>query len=351
MKKHLPLFLAAAVVLTGACGRKTDPVVPESPRPEAVQGVKAEARGATTWLTWPIPEKNVEGRSMNPAEIAQFRVYRTEIGRDAKRGRFKLLAEIDMKAPAPAMVRNNTVTWSDTGLRYGQTYGYRIRAVSARGGVSRLSEEILVTPSPPLAVPQDVEATAGDGSVLLAWAPVTAWQDGSPAHGAVGYNVYRGTERGRYEQTPLNKQVLTEPRFTDATARNEHTYYYTVRSVSGTAQPWLESPDSTAASATPRDRTPPAKPTGLTVLAGVNRVFLTWNESGESDLAGYHVYRSLGGGKGFVRLNAKLLTRTTYSDDTVKSGTTYYFAVTAVDKNGNEGDRSLETKAHVEKIR
>lgn len=354
MRKHLCRLLAAVLALSafsGACGRKTEPLVPESPRPETVKGIKAETRGNTAWLSWPIPDKNAEGRSMNPADIAQFRIYRTEIGRDAKRGRFKLQAELDMTGASSPLVRSNIVTWSEGSLRYGQTYGYRIRAVSARGGVSRLSEEIFITPSPPLAVPGDVEAESGDNYTMIAWAPVTTWMDGRPAEGSVRYNIYRGTEHGRYDQTPLNKQPLTVTSYRDATAKNDHTYYYIIRSVAEPAPPWNESPDSATASATPLDRTPPSKPSGLTVLAGVNRVFLTWTENKEGDLAGYHVYRSPGSGKGFVRMNSKVLTRTTFSDDSVRSGSTYYYAVTAVDKYENESARSTEMKAHVEILR
>jgi hypothetical protein len=351
MNKHLRRLLLTVIALSffsDACGRKTDLVIPESPRPEAVKSIKAETRGATAWLTWPIPDKNVEGKSLKPSDITQFRIYRTEIGRDAKRGRVKLQDEINTAAPSPAVVKNNTVTWGDSGLKYGQVYGYRIRAVSVRGGVSRLSDEIFITPSPPLAVPREVEAKSGDNYIVITWAPVTAWMDESPAKGYVGYNIYRGTEYGRYDQTPLNKQPVTDTSFRDATAKNDHTYYYIVRSFAESVPPWNESPDSATVSATPLDRTPPDKPAGLTVLAGVNRVFLTWDENKETDLAGYHVYRSLGGGKSYLRLNAKLLTRTTFSDDTVKSGNTYYYAVTAVDKSGNESARSGEKKAHVE---
>jgi hypothetical protein len=351
MNMHLRFLLVSALALSlvsAGCGRKTNPIVPESPRPEAVRSVKAEARGTEAWLTWPIPERNVEGRSMKPADIEQFRVYRTEIGRDARRGRLKLLAEITLASPSPAVVRNNSVTWSDTNLRFGQTYGYSIQAVSSRGGRSRMSDEILVTPAPPLAVPQHVEAAGGDNYTVITWAAVTTWMDGRPAAPAARYNIYRGTERGRYDQAPLNRQPFAQPSFRDTTARNDHTYYYIVRSVAQEAPPWNESPDSAAVSATPRDRTPPDSPAGLTVLAGLNRVFLTWNENRESDLAGYHVYRAPGGTKSFVRLTTKPLTRTTFSDDTVKSGNTYHYAVTAVDTSGNESIRSVEKTTHVE---
>ncbi len=54
-----------------------------------------------------------------------------------------------------------------------------------------------------------------------------------------------------------------------------------VRSVDSPALPWKESLDSEEVSATPRDMTPPARPTGLTVVPGVGRAFLTWNENKE----------------------------------------------------------------------
>jgi fibronectin type 3 domain-containing protein len=124
-----------------------------------------------------------------------------------------------------------------------------------------------------------------------------------------------------------------------------------VRSVDSPALPWKESLDSAEASATPRDLTPPDRPTGLTVVPGVNRVFLTWNENKERDLAGYRVYRSTRSGRDYERLTDTLLVRTTFSDLTAKSGVTYYYVVTAVDKAGNESAWSEAKKAYIEKLR
>jgi fibronectin type 3 domain-containing protein len=92
-------------------------------------------------------------------------------------------------------------------------------------------------------------------------------------------------------------------------------------------------------------------PTGITVVPGVDRVFLTWNENKERDLAGYRIYRSVSSDKNYEVLTEKLLTRTTFSDETVKAGTTYYYIVTAVDTSGNESARSAERKAFVEDLK
>jgi fibronectin type 3 domain-containing protein len=343
----LALALSAAI----ACGRKTPPLVPESPRPEAVKDLKAVTRDSIAFLSWPIPTRNIEGKNIGQADLRRFRVYRAEIGRDRKRPRYKLFVELDMANPAPASVRSGMVFWTDRNLRYGQLYGYRIRAVSARGGVSAQSDEARVAPLLSLAVPKGLVAQGGDGNNQLAWEPVTTRMDGSRYEGFVGYNVYRGAEKGRYEETPLNKEPVRTTSYKDTAAANDRTYFYMVRSVDSPTLPWRESLDSAEASATPRDMTPPDRPTGLTVVPGIGRAFLTWNENKERDLAGYHVYRSKKSGKDYERLTDKPLGRTTFSDETVKAGAMYYYIVTAVDLAGNESAGSVEKKASSEKLR
>ena len=343
--------LVLVLVAAAACGRKTNPLVPDSPRPEAIRNIKAASRDSVAFLSWPLPTRNIEGKSMDPSAVRQIRIYRAEFGKDRKKARYRPYTEIDMAAPAPAAVRNNVVFWSDGNLKYDQTYGYRIRTVSARGGISAPSEEVLVKPVMSLAVPQGLVALGVDSYATLTWDPVKTLLDGSPASGFVGYNVYRGTVKGVYEEAPLNAAPLTATSYKDTGVTNDRTYYYVVRSVDSPSPPWNESPDSVESSATPRDLTPPASPKGLTVVAGIKRVFLTWNENEEQDLAGYRVYRSTRSGRDFDQLTVQLLTKTTFSDETAKGGVTYYYRVTAVDKSGNESKPTVEKKVHLETLR
>jgi fibronectin type 3 domain-containing protein len=196
-----------------------------------------------------------------------------------------------------------------------------------------------------------LSAEGGDSYNLLAWDPVTTRADGSKYEGFVGYNVYRGTEKGWYDEMPLNKEPLRTNTYKDTAVVNNKTYYYTVRAVDSPIPPWKESLDSPEASSTSRDLTPPDKPKGLTVVPGVGRIFLTWNENKERDLAGYHVYRSTKSGRDYQRLTDKPINRTTFSDETVRPGILYYYAVTAVDVSGNESAMSKEQKAYAEKLR
>ena len=347
----ISVFLLFLLADTTGCGWKTAPQVPESPRPEAVKDIKAVTRDAIVFLSWPIPIRNVEGKSMSPADIRRFRIERAEIKNDRNTPRYRFYAEIDMANPIPAIVRNGMVYWKDHDLKYDQMYGYRIRAISVRGGISAWSSEVRIAPLLSLAIPKMLVAQGADSYNLLSWETVTTRMDGSQYNGFVGYNVYRGTEKSRYEDAPINTEPLRTNSFRDFAVENNKSYFYVVRSVDSPTPPWHESLDSNESMATPRKLTPPDSPSGLTVVPGVNRVFLTWNENKEGDLAGYYIYRSTSSGRDYERITENLLISTTFSDETVKSGTTYYYVITAVDKSGNESARSVEKKAFVEELR
>jgi len=343
--------LAVAVALIASCGRKTAPLTPASPRPETVHDLKAVARDAFVHLSWPVPTKNAEGKNMSPADLFGFRVFRAEIEQDRKRARFHQVAELAIADPAPASIRNGTVFWSDGPLKYGRVYAYRVIALGIKGDVASPSLEVRTAPLLSLAPPRTVTAVGGEESVQLAWETVTTRADGSVFDGFIGYNVYRRDDAGAYGEAPLNKEPLRTTSYKDGTAKNDKTYFYTVRAVDSPALPWKESLDSPEATATPRKVTPPKQPTGLTVVPGVGRVFLTWNENSEGDIAGYYIYRSSKGGRDRNRLNDKPLARTTYSDETVDAGRSYYYVVTAVDQSGNESLPSKEQAAIPEKLR
>jgi hypothetical protein len=343
-------WCAFLLVFAASCGRKTAPLVPPSPRIEAVQDLKAESRDNVAFLSWSIPTRNIEGKPIKGGDVLGFRIYRAEPG-DQKKSRYRQIAEIDLSHPEPAEVTGGRIIWSDQNLHYGQTYAYRIRVISAHGGLSEPSDEVKTTPLLSLAAPKNLTATGGDTEIMLAWTAVATRADGSPFEGFVGYNIYRGTETGRESETPLNREPLRTTTYQDRAVINGHSYFYLVRSVDSPTRPWKESLDSPEASAMSRDLTPPAQPAGLTVVPGVGRIFLTWTENTESDLAGYYVYRSRTSGKHYERLTDKPLDRTTYSDERVKPGVTYYYVVSAVDRAGNESAFSKQQKGFAEKHR
>lgn len=104
---------------------------------------------------------------------------------------------------------------------------------------------------------------------------------------------------------------------------------------------------SSEASASPID-VPPAAPTGLSATAGDGQVSLGWNDNGETDLAGYNVYRATVSGGPYTQLNGTLLAASDYLDLAVNNGITYFYVVTAVDSavpTANESGYSSEVSA------
>jgi len=133
------------------------------------------------------------------------------------------------------------------------------------------------------------------------------------------------------------------PAYTDTglTPGIEYTYQVKARDKSPNLN---ETAFSSPASATPLDA-PPAAPTGLTATAGDTQVSLDWNDNGESDLAGYNVYRSTTLGTGYVKVNGTLLASSDYLDSGLANGTTYYYVVAAVDTGSNPSGYSSEVSA------
>ncbi|MBK8870482.1 MAG: hypothetical protein IPN19_05425 [Elusimicrobia bacterium] len=97
------------------------------------------------------------------------------------------------------------------------------------------------------------------------------------------------------------------------------------------------------------DLTSPSSPASLsaTNLGVGNQVSLTWSASGATDLSHYNIYRSIASG---ALATKKFVTsvpagQTTLTDVSVVDGLTYFYAVTAVDKSGNESLASNESNA------
>jgi large repetitive protein len=75
-------------------------------------------------------------------------------------------------------------------------------------------------------------------------------------------------------------------------------------------------------------------------------VSLNWNASTSQNIVGYNVYRSPDGAT-WQKINVSLIASALYSDSTVANGSTYYYAATAVDINGNESVKSASVQVIV----
>lgn len=203
----------------------------------------------------------------------------------------------------------------DSPLTNGTAYYYVVSAVNA-SGESGISNQAAVTPQPPApAAPTNLVAVAGDGQVTLTW---------TASVGATSYAVKRATSPGG-PYTVINPSVAGTS-FVDTTVTNGIAYSYIVTASNGGGESGAsgEAPPATPAP-------PPAAPTNVTATPGSGTITISW--TGSDGATSYTLKRSTAPGGPFPVLEPDILS-TSFTDNNVDVGTTYYYVVAAVNAAG-----------------
>ncbi|MBN2573846.1 MAG: hypothetical protein JXP73_04710 [Deltaproteobacteria bacterium] len=179
------------------------------------------------------------------------------------------------------------------------------------------------------AAPTTVSATPGELQATITWGAVS---------GATSYNIKRGTTAGG-PYTTIATAVLASP-FVDTGLDSTKTYYYVVSAVNTIAS--CESAASSAeVSAKPTGIcVPPSAPT-VTATPGNGQVTLNWGAI--AGATAYAIDRSETSGTGYASLAQVEAPGTTYVDQAVTFGKTYFYRVTT--KADCDSDPSAEVSA------
>ena len=273
----------AGIEIYGGAGQSQNP-------PPAPTGLSAAAGNSTVSLSW-----------TGSSGATSYNVYRgtTSGGENS----------------TPIATGLTGTSYTDSSVTNGTTYFYTAKALNA-AGTSGASNEASATPELPIPpAPTNLTATGANSQVSLAW---------TASANATSYNVYRGTSSGAEGSTAIGTSTGTS--YTDTTAVNGTTYFYTVKAVNSAGA----SGASNEASATAGTATPPA-PTNLAATGGNATVSLTWTAS--ANATSYNVYRgATAGGESSTAIGTS--TSASYTDSSVSNGTTYYYTVKAVDSGG-----------------
>ena len=350
----LLLLLAASALV--ACGKSGPPIAPELRVPAGPTGLHGAVDEQSVVVGWTGPGTRLDGSRLRA--IALYKLYRREEadGGEPKSamlssGRvvgYDEIATIRPDSPAPASVQGSAVTWVDRrALAVGRRYVYVVTAEDTLGRSSGPSERLVVPYLAAPKAPRALGAAPGDRRISLTWQPPAELTDGSPAPGDLRYLVLRGAG-AEGALAPITPRPVEGTSFTDEGVDNDTDYRYAVRAVR--VEPAVSATGEASASVVvaAADTTPPAAPANLLAVPTAGAVRLAWNPSGSPDVAVYAIYRA-GETGDFVRIATTMAIATVYVDRDVRPGTTYRYAVTALDRarRPNESPRSNEISVRV----
>jgi predicted phage tail protein len=344
------LCIVLCLLTVTGCGKRRPPLPPVERVQQRTELLSGAQQGNEVILSWPAPARNAPDSSVQ--SIRRIDVYRLAekpgaplaLTEDEFSARSTLVGSVTFEQIQTA---GDVLTYRDVLELAGQPtrLRYAIRYVNASGQRAAFSNFLSIEPAARIAKEPTLltEAKLQEDSITISWQPPTANIDNSTPVNLLGYNVYRTDESQTDVGTqPLNSELVSGTQFSDKNFQFGNTYRYIVRAVSlGTGGAQVESLNSNAISISPRDTFAPAQPERPSVAApepGSARLAIFFAANKESDIAGYNIYRSTDPNlpkQDWTILNQSLLTRTTFQDDRVESGKTYYYYIVAVDKAGN----------------
>jgi len=364
-------FSLFTLLLAGGCGAPGEPTPPSPPVPIAVTDLAAQQAGDAVQLAFTMPPKTVAGERLTetPAIEILRGALKPDGSPDAKSFRSVETipgALVGGYRTADKVQVISRISPDELRAYPGAALAYRVRTRASRKRASADSNTVTVRIRP---VPEritSVHTEVTEPAVELSWSAPTRTAAGDPLPSASEYHVYRGEIDPASAAATANdlsqvkwKSPLTllasspTNSYRDAAFDFGKTYLYTVRTVIPGDSSTVESSDSVPAIVTPRDIFPPAVPQGLVAAVlspepnAPPEVALSWSINTETDLAGYHVYRSEQQDTPGQLVTPDLLLSPAYGDTSVQHGHRYWYSVTAVDRSGNESAPSARVAAEV----
>ena len=158
-----------------------------------------------------------------------------------------------------------------------------------------------------------------------------------------GYSVFR---KGTKDKEYVNVGKVETTSYVDSTVEPGENYKYKIGVIGSKNTVSAYSGENII---TITETTPPAVPAGLKVKeANIGKIVINWDKNSEGDFAKYYIYRKVDGSDNYSKyaeLDGK--ESTTYEDKDAAEGERYSYKISAVDKSGNESDKSAELLATV----
>ena len=355
MKRFSPFLVPLFFLLFFAfCGKK-GPILPPLKRAlQKIEVLDITQRGDKIILEWENPTAYTDGSSLS--EISEVEIWLVEQERESGGEKKQVsLEEFERRAKLVASIKKEKFSEYQTRrgdapgkIRYfyrlsekdyaskNLTFGLRVKDKKKRK--SAFSDLLAIEPGILSLPPQGIQATVFEDRIEIKWrSPEKNIDQSSPPH-LKGYNVYRVDREGLAHR--LNSQMIKERKYDEIDFLFGKVYRYFLRAAATDSPPLSESDNSEVIEILAKDTFPPSTPSGLVSIAAENFISLSWDANLEEDLAGYRVWRKMEGEEEYILLTPQPNPENTFNDTTVEKNRRYYYAITALDKSGNESPKS-----------
>ncbi len=396
------------IVFVGGCGKKGPPLPPFVRVPAAVGQLAAHRVGDDVVINFALPTQNIDKSTPISLARVDLYAYTGRSAPTAARfpevaDRIAVFETATAASPAATMretltadklVHGRQLTTVPQRLtdnparddsraplkRFYMAVPYSERG---RSGPPSPIVELPLTPLPD--APADVRLTYNADAVTVRWDPSggilgfllerAAPPSSSPVDdlppvaeagtlppGPTRYNVYREVEAPpKTEDAPKTGEATAKPippptpapvnaapidalTFDDPQQSDGRRRCYSVSAVRGTGARMVEGHASKAACVSTVDIFPPAAPTGVSPIAVEGAISLVWEANSDRDLQGYYVFRGEEGSETLTQITNEVVKETRYTDQTVKSGVRYVYAVAAVDNQSPKPNVSAQSE-------
>jgi len=283
-------LLLTVYCLLISCGKKGPPTLKSYEKPDPPSAFKAIHREDSILLLWSYNKKE---------NLKCFHIFRSE-GTDFRR---------------IASVSKDENSYNDINFKTDVIYKYKIVAQNPREVLSNDSNVVTIKPVSVPHAPKNISFRIGNNALSVSW-------EGTGE--GILYNIYKSSEKGKYDINPVNDVPLKAASFAD-NLELSRPVYYTVRGLlnnevrdEGYASSEIEVNPLTFV---------PSSPRGLEMVLMEDKVVLLWKENPETWVMKYRIYRRLSEKEEFMPIGAVV---TPAFVDREKTGTKHTYKVTAL---------------------
>lgn len=347
------MLFAVWTLFSAGCAVPGEPLPPLLEIPQPVSDLAAEQLGATLHISFTVPQLTTEGtRARRLDRLELFAYFLPASSPDPD---FPAQAERIASWPAGDLTDRQTQITHTVELeapRIGQRVWLGVKAINHRHIDAGFSNLVALEVADLPEAPANLTATLTEQAVLLTWSPSPRSVFGGPAPASEpaqeSYEIFRALLGSELPAQRIG--TSSAPSFADRDFVFGQRYRYTLRAIARRGDVLAASVFSPAAEVAATDRFPPAAPRNLRAIAVTGAVELAWSPGAEADLAGYNVYRAQTepDAAARVRLHAAPVDIPLFRDMAVRSSASYFYTVTAVDREGNESAPSNEESVETE---